>query len=79
MFAHLRHVASLGGYEPGDSRIVVVLEFEVEEPFDLVDLRRTDNVELAVGTLNYLNYLLFLNIFVLDLTDEFFEQVFDGH
>ena len=65
--AFFGNVSGFTGYKTRDRGVVVILDVEVDEAFDLVDLGRTYYVPIAVSTFDDLDDLVLFGVFVLDL------------
>src|SRR5688572_24170492 len=76
--ARRRDAPRLVDDEARDGREVVVLDFEAEQALYLPDLGRAEHIEVAVVRLDDLDNLLALDVLVLYLADDLFEDVLDG-
>ncbi len=75
----LWNIAGLAGYHTGDRVVIFVFKLNVKQPLDLVHLGRAEHVIIAVLALDYLYYLLFLDVLVLDLAYYLLDYVLDGN
>src|SRR5689334_20465342 len=79
-FTNFRDFPRFINYEPGDGSEVVSFDLHVEESFDLADLSRTEYfVTTFFYACNDLFKFLAGNVFVFDLPDDLFEDIFDRH